>query len=159
MLAILFERQFFLKLTGLIATFCLIIAFIAQYGQGILPCPLCLYERYFYGALAFFGILTFFRFFPLTFTFTGVVLIGGLALSIYHLGVEGHWWQASSACVGTTILAGNFDDFEAQFMKKSVARCDQATWVVFGLSATIWNLILFTSLILYWLKVKLTPIR
>lgn len=149
-----FERQFFLKGTAGAACICLLIAFIAQYGYGISPCSLCIYERYVYGLVAGIGLMAFWKPHSFLFPFTGFVLSAGLCLAFYHVGVENHWWTASSACKGTLPSSNNFDDFAAQFMKKPSARCDQANWVIFGISATFWNALFFISFLSYWLLVK-----
>ncbi|WP_198027091.1 disulfide bond formation protein B [Candidatus Paracaedibacter symbiosus] len=149
------SRQFFLKTIESIATLALLTAFIAEYAFGIQPCPLCLYERYVYAALIILGIIDSFWYHPALFYLVLVVILGGIGLSFYHVGVELHWWQAPSSCVGISgISAGNFEDFEAQFMQKPVVRCDQITWVIFDVSATIWNMLLFCAMGLYALIVK-----
>lgn len=151
MLQKIWDRQFFLASVGTIAFFCLVTAFIAEYSFNIIPCHLCIYERYCYAALVIIGASGALRFHPFLYHAATLLIILGIGLSFYHLGVESHWWQAPQSCITTSISAGNFDDFEAQFMKKSFARCDQVTWVIFGVSATIWNLLLFCAFGLYTL--------
>lgn len=154
MLNKIWDRQLFLTLVGVIAFLCLLTAFIAEYGFGIIPCHLCLYERYVYGALGVLGVVSAFHFSPFLFNLTGFIILGGLGLAIYHLGVESHWWQAPHACLSPPLAAGNFEDFKSHFMKKSTARCDQINWVIFGVSATIWNVVFFCSLGLSLFLVK-----
>lgn len=149
MLQKIWDRQFFLASVGTIAFLCLVTAFIAEYSFNIIPCHLCIYERYCYAALVIIGASGVLRFHPFLYHAATLLIILGIGLSFYHLGVESHWWQAPQSCITTSISAGNFDDFEAQFMKKSFARCDQVTWVIFGVSATIWNLLLFCTFGLY----------
>lgn len=155
MLNKIWNRQFFVVLVGTVAFLCLVTAFIAQYIFYIMPCHLCLYERYIYAALTLLGFVSLFRFSYRLFSLTGLIIFMGLGLALYHLGVEWQWWQASHACKAPLLSAGNFNDFQAQFMKKPVARCDQINWVIFGLSATIWNVILFLSGTLYLIGVKI----
>lgn len=145
----IWERQFFLTTVGLIAALALLIAFIAQYSFGIIPCPLCLYERYVYAGIAIVGLGSLFCDRSVLFYVMIFLIIGGLGLGIYHLGVESLWWKAPSSCTGATISASNFEDFQAQFMAKSAPRCDRIGWVIFGISATIWNVLLFFSFGLY----------
>jgi disulfide bond formation protein DsbB len=149
MLQKILDRQFFLTSVGTMAFLCLVTAFIAEYYFDIIPCHLCIYERYCYAALVIIGAGGGLRFHSILYYAATFLILIGLGLSIYHLGVEYHWWQVPQSCITTSISAGNFDDFEAQFMKKSVARCDQVTWVIFGVSATFWNLLLFCVFGLY----------
>lgn len=155
----IWEQQFFLVTVGLIAALSLCAAFIAQYGFGILPCPLCLYERCVYASIAVLGLISFFWHRPALFYLMILFIIGGLGLAIYHLGVESLWWQAPSSCTGATISATNFEDFQVQFMAKPTVRCDKIGWVIFGVSATIWNVILFCVFGLYALISKIKSFR
>lgn len=149
------ERSFFLVTTGGIAALALLIALIAQHGFGVIPCSLCLYERYIYIGIVVVGGISLFQNHSVFFTIMILLIVGGLGLGIYHLGVELLWWHAPSSCTGATISASNFEDFQAQFMKKPVVRCDQVNWVIFGLSAAIWNVLLFCGLGLYGLLSKI----
>lgn len=153
------EQQFFLVTVGFIAALALLIAFIAQYGFKVTPCQLCLYERYIYASIAALGLISLFRYHPIFFYIMILFITGGLVLGIYHLGVESLWWDAPASCTGATISATNLEDFQAQFMKKSVARCDRINWVIFGLSATIWNALLFFGFGLYGLISKIKSPR
>lgn len=155
----IWKQQFFLKSVGSIAALALLIAFIAQYGFGIIPCPLCLYERYVYVSIAILGFISIFRNYPALFYVMIFFIVGGLGLGIYHLGVESLWWQAPPSCTGATISATSFEDFQAQFMAKPTARCDRISWVIFGVSATIWNVLLFCSFVLYALISKMKAPR
>ena len=148
------DRQFALRMIGLFAALCLISALIAQYVFGIMPCHLCLYERYVYGALAVIGLASIFWYHRFLFYAAGLVIILGVTLAVYHSGVEMNWWQASRACVADNIMAENFEDFQAKFVQKPLASCNQVSWVIFGVSATIWNVIVFALFGLFFWRAR-----
>jgi disulfide bond formation protein DsbB len=133
------------------------IAYVAQHSYNIIPCDFCLYERCIYAAVIIVGILSIKVNFlrghrgicvQLFVLFIGIILIG------YHVGMEQHWWTGPASCTGIQ-TATTLEDFRAQLMIKARPRCDQISWVIFGVSATVWNLVLqgglafLTSLSLY----------
>lgn len=141
----------------LVATASLTLAYIAEYGFKILPCDFCLYERCVYAAIIVVGLLAL-----KTQFLSGhrgimaqlLVLTVGIALTFYHVGMEQHWWTGPASCTGAG-PAATLEEFRAQLMKVTRPRCDQVSWAIFGVSATVWNLVLqgglafLTSLGLY----------
>jgi disulfide bond formation protein DsbB len=141
----------FLIFSGLIAFVCLAFAFTAQYIDNITPCVLCLYERYFYAAIIFAGFIGYTNLYPRpTFWLLGLVLAGGAILGFYHLGVERHWWQGTAACHGVATQAKTVQELKALLQAKPLARCDQANWILFGISATYLNLGWFLGFLGLW---------
>lgn len=141
----------------LVAAASLVFAYIAQYGFHIMPCDFCLYERCIYAGVIVVGLLSL-----KTNMFSGhrgiflqlLVLLMGIVLTFYHVGLEQHWWAGPASCTGVE-AATTLEDFRAQLMKINRPRCDQISWAIFGISATVWNLVLqaglafLTSLSLY----------
>lgn len=132
----------------LVAAASLVFAYVAEYGFGILPCDFCLYERCVYAGIIMVGILGL-----KTDFFAGhrgilaqlLVLFVGIVLTGYHVGMEQHWWSGPASCTGIG-SAATLEDFRAQMMKVTRPRCDQVSWAIFGISATVWNLLLQAGL-------------
>ncbi|WP_010297751.1 disulfide bond formation protein B [Candidatus Odyssella thessalonicensis] len=147
----LVTQRGFLGFSGAVAFLCLAFAFYAQYFLNVNPCVLCLYERYLYGAVVLLGMgslsISYYR---LAFNILGGVLAFGCLLSIYHLGVELHWWQGTAACHGVTQQAKNIEELRALLRAKPMARCDQANWFILGMSATYLNVIWFMIFSALW---------
>jgi disulfide bond formation protein DsbB len=123
-------------------------AFTAEYGFNIKPCDFCLYERCIYAIVIILGLLSLrTKLFSGNFgIFTQLLILSiGIALTFYHVGMEQHWWVGPASCTGPT-PAATFEDFRAQLMKLSRPRCDQISWALFGISATLWNLMLQAGL-------------
>lgn len=121
----------------------LIFAYGAEYGFGIHPCELCYYQRYLFWGLLGTGLLTVYSDKKVLVYLQLLIISLGIALSIYHVGIENHWWAGPKSCSGA--LPGNPGTIEAlksQLMAQPIARCDQVNWAIFAVSATIWTLLL-----------------
>lgn len=124
----------------------LITAYVAEYGFGLKPCPLCLYQRIPYAvAVVFCGIgLCFLRYSwvirPLLVLSFLAVLIGA-GLAAYHVGVEQGIFAGLEECTshlpsGTLTL----EALKEQIMQATVAaRCDKPAFTFLGLSMAGWN--------------------
>lgn len=123
-------------------------AYIAEHHFHIQPCDFCLYERFVYMGILAVGILSL-----KTSILKGsrgifaqlFILSLGMALTFYHVGMEQHWWAAPSSCTGVGD-APTLEAFRAQLMNVARPRCDQISWVILGISATLWNLMLQAGL-------------
>lgn len=81
-------------LAGLLA---LTVAFAAEHYAGLVPCPLCLWERWPYRALIVLGGIG--ALLPRSFGRTAVTLgiiaaLAGAVIALVHVGVEQHWWPS-----------------------------------------------------------------
>ncbi|WP_051908461.1 disulfide bond formation protein B [Candidatus Odyssella acanthamoebae] len=151
----LLTQRNFLFFSGLMALFSLACAFTAQYFFDIAPCVLCLYERYIYGGILLCGIVAAINFYPqLVYKLSGVILVGGIALAIYHMGVERHWWQGTAACHGIAAKAKSIEELRTLLYAKPMGRCDQASWSILGISATYINLLWFVGFLGLWEVVR-----
>ena len=123
----------------------LVFALVFQYGFGIAPCELCLWQRVPFGAVAALSLAAFLpklngqatRF---LFGVCALLLLGNAGLAVFHSGVERHWWEFHSACTGSPILnAQSVDDLRRALLDKPVVRCDQIAWSFLGLSMANFN--------------------
>lgn len=143
-------RENFIKFSGFVAFLSLVFAYIAQYGFGVTPCVLCYYERYLYWAIVILGGISLKIENFLLFRLLGLVLFIGVLLGIYHLGVEKHWWKGLAACYSPLPKVGSIEELR-QFLRQALhARCDQVNWRIFGISATLWNLLWFLGFMILW---------
>jgi disulfide bond formation protein DsbB len=135
----------------LISAAALAAAFIAQFGFGMTPCPLCLAQRVPYALtalLALAGHVFAHKNKPkktalLVFLCAPLFLIGA-GLAFYHNGVEQHWWE--SAVEGCKVNFG--DGSSAKTLLERIeatapAHCDQIAWSdpVLHLSMAAWNIV------------------
>jgi len=122
-------------------------AFTAQYGFGLRPCQLCLYQRVPYGVVIFLALLALgFRLgskqvaLILGLCFVAFAADGGLAL--YHVGVEQHWWAGPVSCSGGSGTVHSVEDLAALLSKPiDIPSCDKVAWSLFGISMAGYNLL------------------
>jgi disulfide bond formation protein DsbB len=134
----------------LIAAATLIGAWIFQYGFGIVPCELCLEQRYAYyfvipaGALlaiaASRGLAT--RWVALGLVVLALATLANAGLATYHAGVEWGWWKGPTACTGPIVDLGKAGNLLEQLNKVKVVRCDEVQWHFLGLSLAGYNVLI-----------------
>lgn len=134
----------------------LCVAWLAQYGFGLAPCHLCLWQRGAYWAAIALALVAIFavrhqRLRPLFLGLAGIALLVGAGIALFHVGVEQKWWEGSDACVGGFAgLSGA--DLEAAVMNAPVIRCDEVAFQMFGISMAGYNGLYATALGLFALQ-------
>ena len=130
----------------LLAAAAILGALAFEHLGGIVPCELCLTERYAYYAgvpLLFVALVLLSAGLPrsaaVVFLLTGLAFIANAVLGGYHAGVEWHFWPGPSACTGTQALTTSAGDLMSALAKTRVVRCDEAAWRMFGISLAGWN--------------------
>lgn len=118
-------------------------AYLSQYGFGLYPCEMCLWQRYPHMIAIPFALLAFFwrPVAPLVAVAALAILVSGL-IGGFHAGVEYGWWEGVTACTAGTFTDGA--DPLAAIMKAPVIRCDVAPWDLFGISLAGWNFLIST---------------
>jgi disulfide bond formation protein DsbB len=140
-------------------------AWFFQLALGLVPCPLCLEQRYAYYLAIPLGALTALaaaRDAPRS------VLLGGLAilavaalgnawLGGYHAGVEWGLWQGPTECSGPVGNLGSAGDLLQRLDTVKVIRCDEVQWRFLGLSLAGYNVLisLLMAAIAAWGIVKI----
>ena len=116
-------------------------AYTAQFGFGIEPCILCLYQRVPFAVAGVLGIAAIFA--PaaraLLVTFAGAVFLVGSAIAVYHVGVEQHWWVSAAGCGADTAVEMSFAEMKQSLTQKPPKPCDEIDWTLFGLSMATYN--------------------
>ena len=121
-------------------------ALISQYGFGLYPCEMCLWQRWPHLA-AILLALPALAFRSSTWS-KPLVIVAGLAILIsgliggFHAGVEYGWWEGLTSCA-TNIPAGG--DMLDSIMNAPLVRCDVAPWTLFGISLAGFNFLLSAS--------------
>jgi disulfide bond formation protein DsbB len=115
----------------------------SQYGGGLLPCELCLAERWSWAGaivLSLLGILAGPRLAPSLFALVlALVFTAGAALAAYHVGVEHHWFAGPAACTAAAAPATTLAELEKEIMRTQSVRCDVPVGSLFGISLAGWN--------------------
>jgi disulfide bond formation protein DsbB len=130
-------------LVGCASAALLLGALAFQFGKGLPPCEMCIWQRWPHLAAAIIGLggglLVGAKIFPArAATVLALLAIAAIAiasgLGVFHAGVEWKWWEGPEACtLSFSHGAGiNFEPIPA-------TRCDEAAWRLFGISLAGYN--------------------
>ena len=121
----------------LAAGFALGLALASEYWGGLVPCALCLWERWPYRVAIALGLLAALlprriaR--PLLFLLL-LALLADAALAVVHVGVEQHYWQSPlPECAAPRFSAGSIADRLARMPARPSKPCDEPTFLIPGL--------------------------
>ena len=122
-------------------------AYVAEYGFGLEPCVLCLYQRIPYAVVALLGFIGLRSpaTVPSVLQLAGGVFAAGAAIAVYHVGVEQHWWASATGCSGDLNTDLSTQDLFKAMDTKPPKPCDAVDWTILGVSMAGWNVV-FSSL-------------
>jgi disulfide bond formation protein DsbB len=135
---------------ALIATAAIAGAWFFQLVLEILPCPLCLEQRYAYYLAIPLGALTALAArsgAPRLLLMAGLAILALATLAnagfgVYHAGVEWGFWKGPSDCTGPVVNLGNAKDLLSRLDTVKVIRCDEVQWRFLGLSLAGYNVLI-----------------
>lgn len=117
----------------------------SQYIGGLVPCEMCMWQRWPHYAAIVAAALSFVV--PPRPARMLLVLVAGAlialsgAIGIFHAGVEYQWWDGITACSTTTVLGDPMAMLEAA-LRKPLVSCEIPQWTLFGISLAGFNAIL-----------------
>ena len=117
----------------------------SQYLGHLVPCEMCMYQRYpHYAAIVAAALAILLRRTPLTLPLTilaGLLILVSGGIGAYHAGGEYHWWSLPQHCSGTVAPGA---DFLKRLLAAPVVRCDEPQWTLFGISLAGFNFLIST---------------
>ncbi len=123
----------------------LAMAYLAQYGFGLAPCILCLYQRVpFWSVVAIGALGAVWNKYPRAFLGTiSALFAANSVIAFYHTGVEQKWWRSFLEGCSTPDLGGSIEDLMARIEAAPVTTCDSIPWIdpILGLSMANWNVV------------------
>ncbi len=125
-------------------------AWFFQLVLEILPCPLCLEQRYaYYFAVPFAALVAFAaaRGAPRGVVLAGLAILalaalGNAVLGGYHAGVEWKFWQGPTDCTGPIVNFGKAGSLFDNLDKVKVVRCDEVQFRFLGISLAGYNVLI-----------------
>lgn len=131
---------------ALVSAATLAAAYISQYGFGLKPCILCLYQRGPYGlniALGGLAVLATLRY-PRLAVFilyaAALSFLTGAAIAGFHVGVEQGWWPGLSSCGGQIVPEGvSLEELRKALEEQEIVSCSKPAWTLFGISMAGYN--------------------
>ncbi|MFV0358569.1 disulfide bond formation protein B [Tropicimonas sp.] len=128
-------------------------AYFFQYAVGILPCHLCLLQRYPHAAMAAFALIGLVWRGPVAPFLGAITAVWSLGLAIYHSGVERKLWAGPADCTGGQDLSGlSGSDLLSTEIASPIIRCDEVSFDILGLSFANMNAIGSLLLIVIWVR-------
>jgi disulfide bond formation protein DsbB len=125
-------------------------AWYFQLVLDIVPCPLCLEQRYAYYLAVPLGVLVALaaaKDAPRAVLLLGLgtlalAALGNAGLGTYHAGVEWGLWQGPTECTGPIGNLGSAADMLKRLDTVKVIRCDEVQWRFLGLSLAGYNVLI-----------------
>ncbi|MDT7950692.1 MAG: disulfide bond formation protein B [Acetobacteraceae bacterium] len=129
-------------------------AFASEWGLGLVPCALCLWERWPYRVAIGLGLLALLvrRARRGFLALMAVALLAGAALGAVHVGVEFGWWPSPlPECAAPRLGSGTAAERLARMPLLPAKPCDEPTYLVPGVpvSMAMANLLLALALASY----------
>lgn len=118
---------------------------IAEKFWGLIPCSMCLYQRYIHFGLGVLGLMLYRISHPITLLMIGFAFWGSAGVAGYHVGIEHHIFALPKHCV-QNIKATSMEDLRQQLTSRPTVRCDVPAWTFLGLSMAGYNLLMSLGL-------------
>lgn len=117
----------------------------SQHFGGLVPCEMCMWQRYPHYLAVLVAAASFFVQHRATRTlfilFAGVLIAVSGGIGVYHAGVEYHWWHGLTGCTSNVDTHGSAADVLARIVQAPIVRCDTAQWTLGGVSLAGFNAI------------------
>ena len=128
-------------------------ALLFQYAGGYPPCVLCHYQRWPHIAVMALAALVFLVWRrqaggpPVLFGFIcAAILLAGLVVSLYHVGVEQGVFVGPASCSNAVAGARSGEELRERLLAAPIVRCDEIVWSFLGLSMAAWNAVICFAL-------------
>jgi len=132
----------------LVASLAMILgAYGFQYIGEMEPCEMCYWQRYaYYAAIPVLAVAilaaadssqsSIARF---LIGIAGLAFLAGAGVAGYHTGVEYGWWPGPESCTTSGFVADTAEAFLEAIKGRSIVRCDEVPWSLFGVSMAGYN--------------------
>lgn len=148
----------------MVSVVALALALLSQYGFGMHPCFLCLWQRIPYAVvilLAGLGIVATkimgAQYGAFNIALCGVALLINSGIAFYHVGVEQAWWSSGCSFADLSKLAAT--DMAAAIKAAPSVSCADIPFELFGISMAGYNVILCLGLGIYALIASYTVVK
>jgi len=135
-----------LLLSALLSSVFLATALISQYGFGLHPCDLCIYQRIPYAVIIPLGLVGVFLIKSWRGRYVIAIVCALLFLldagiAGYHAGVESGIFKGPDACSSDGGTGQTLEEIRAAILNAPLVTCAQAMAYFMGLSMAVWNMI------------------
>ena len=111
-----------------------------QYFGGLMPCSLCLWQRWPHIIIVLLAVIALFARMP-RLVLSAIALTAAISviLAAYHAGVEWQLWSGPGGCAASLTNSGDLASLTDSLLSTPVVRCDEVAWSFLGLSMAGWN--------------------
>ena len=144
-------KKNWIKIVFIISIVAILSALIAEYYFKILPCKMCIYQRYQYYFIILIVIFFYLikkNYFKLHILLFEAAFIYGLFYSIWHVGIEKKILPSLSGCSNKIDITNSLENIKNQILNQPIVSCDEVTWIILGISAATINSILLLSFLI-----------
>ena len=111
-----------------------------QYVEGLMPCSMCLWQRWPHIIIVLLAVIALFLRMPrLVLTAITITAATSVILAGYHAGVEWQLWSGPGGCTANLSKSGDLTSLTDSLLATPVVRCDEVAWSFLGLSMAGWN--------------------
>jgi len=144
---------FFINTVLFLSIFSLLFVFILQYEYGILPCKICIWQRWPHIFNIFIALIIISSSsIPIYIMVLGLInMFLAFILALYHYGLEQNLWDNVFSCSGEIKFSDlNTEEILKNLNNTPIKNCEIEAWNFLNLSLTGWNLILTLFLSSIW---------
>ncbi len=124
-------------LSALAAAFALGLALASEQWEGLVPCALCLLERWPYRVAIALGLVASVvphRWARALLVLVVLAMLADAALAVVHVGVEQHYWPSPlPECIAPRFTGGSIAERLAQMPARPAKPCEDAAYLIPGL--------------------------
>jgi disulfide bond formation protein DsbB len=124
-------------ISALAAGFALGLALASEYWAGLVPCALCLAERWPYRVAIVLGLIAMVvphRLGQAMLVLVVLTMFVGAAMAVVHVGVEHHLWPSPlPECTAPQLTGGSIAERLAHMPSRPAKPCDEPTFLIPGL--------------------------
>ncbi len=126
---------------ALVAAAALATALLSESVLGLVPCALCLWERWPYRVAIALGLLALVvprRWVRPLLVLTGLAILAGAGLAAVHVGVEQGWWPSPlPECAAPSLGGGSIAERLARMPARPAKPCDEPAYLLPGVPVSM----------------------
>lgn len=125
----------------ILASLTIVLALASQYGGGLIPCDLCLKQRWpYYIGIPILLATAFLtgRLRQVGLAIGSTIFLFSVVLASYHVGVEQKFWPGPATCGGGLAMPETIEDLHS-ILSRGAVSCDTPAFTLFGISMAGYN--------------------
>lgn len=134
----------------------IVFALTSQYGFGLYPCELCIYQRIPFTVVAIIAIFSFAlknnqTLFKAILGLSILAFLINTGIAFFHVGVEQKWWIFGECSADLDM--SSIEALKKALFEAPTVRCDDVQFRLLGLSMAGWNVIYSMVAALFFFRI------